>query len=147
MTSPEGRRDRAQPVRLELRRRDAGTLLGALAWVLGSLEIMRDRAAALEDADEVLRAFQTVSPRIERLIEDLSTARERTMTRPEFEQQVEDAYTDVRHAFEQWIQVTALDTLTTAVAQRLEAEGLSPDDLGGLEIPGDESPTDKPPAG
>ena len=125
MTSPEGRLDRAQPVRLSLSRRDAGTLLGALAWVLGALEIMRDRAATAED-DDAMRMFQQVSPKIERLVEQLSAARNASMTRPEFEAQIEDAFAEVRGAFEAWIEMTALDTLTAAVPKRIEEDGLDP---------------------
>ena len=125
MTSPEGRLDRAQPVRLSLSRRDAGTLLGALAWVLGALEIMRDRAAAAED-DDAMRMFQQVSPKIERLVEQLGAARNASMTRPEFEAQIEDAFAEVRGAFEAWIEMTALDTLTAAVTKRIEEDGLDP---------------------
>ncbi len=125
MTSPEGRLDRAQPVRLSLSRRDAGTLLGALAWVLGALEIMRDRAATAED-DDAMRMFQQVSPKIERLVEQLSAARNASMTRPEFEAQIEDAFAEVRGAFEAWIEMTALDTLTAAVTKRIEEDGLDP---------------------
>lgn len=125
MTSPEGRLDRAQPVRLNLRRRDAGTLLGALAWVLGALEIMRDRAAAAGD-DDAIRMSQQVAPQIERLVEQLGAARNASMTRPEFEAQIEDAFAEVRGAFEAWIELTALDTLAAAVAKRIEDEGLDP---------------------
>ena len=125
MTSPEGRLDRAQPVRLSLSRRDAGTLLGALAWVLGALEIMRDRASAAED-DDAMRMFQQVSPKIERLVEQLGAARNASMTRPEFEAQIEDAFAEVRGAFEAWIEMTALDTLTAAVTKRIEEDGLDP---------------------
>ena len=125
MTSPEGRLSREQPVKLELRRRDAGTLLGALAWVLGALEIMRDRAAAAED-DDAMRMFQLVSPKIERLVEQLGAARNASMTRPEFEAQIEDAFAEVRGAFEAWIEMTAIDTLTAAVTKRIETDGLDP---------------------
>lgn len=125
MTSPEGRLNRAQPVRLELPRRDAGTLLGALAWVLGALEIMRDRAVAAED-DDAMRMFQQVAPKIERLVEQLGAARNASMTRPEFEAQIEDAFAEVRRAFEAWIEMTALDTLTAVVTKRIEEEGLDP---------------------
>jgi hypothetical protein len=48
------------------------------------------------------------------------------MTRPEFEEQVEDAFAEVRGAFEAWIEMTALDTLTAAVTKRLTEEGLDP---------------------
>ncbi len=125
MTSPEGRLSRAQPVRLELPRRDAGTLLGALAWVLGALEIMRDRAVAAED-DDAMRMFQQVAPKIERLVEQLGAARNASMTRPEFEAQIEDAFAEVRGAFEAWIEMTALDTLTAVVTKRIADEGLDP---------------------
>ncbi|GMU41326.1 MAG: hypothetical protein AMXMBFR23_21920 [Chloroflexota bacterium] len=117
MTSPEGRRDRAMPVHLEVRRPEAGTLLGALAWVLGALQIMRDRGR-FEDAEEFETIYQRVAPRIERLLEQVSKAREASMTRPEFEEGVEAAYTEVREAFEAWIRLTAIDTLSAAVAAR-----------------------------
>ena len=117
MTSPEGRRDRAMPVHLEVRRPEAGTLLGALAWVLGALQIMRDRGR-FEDAEEFETIYQRVAPRIERLLEQVSRAREATMTRPEFEEGIEAAYTEVREAFEAWIRLTAIDTLGAAVAAR-----------------------------
>lgn len=117
MTSPEGRRDRAIPVHLEMRRPEAGTLLGALAWVLGALQIMRDRGR-FEDAEEFEAIYQRVAPRIERLLEQVSKAREASMTRPEFEEGVENAYTEVREAFEAWIRLTAIDTLGAAVAAR-----------------------------
>lgn len=117
MTSPEGRRDRAMPVHLEVRRPEAGTLLGALAWVLGALQIMRDRGR-FEDAEEFEAIYQRVAPRIERLLEQVSRAREATMTRPEFEEGIEAAYTEVREAFEAWIRLTAIDTLGAAVAAR-----------------------------
>lgn len=122
MTSPEGRRDRAQPIRLELRRPEAGTLLGALAWVLGALQIMRDRGR-LEGNDEPSEfdaMYDDLAPRVERLIEMVGKARESTMTRPEFEEGIESAYTDIRQAFEAWIQLTAIDTFGAALARRIE---------------------------
>ena len=42
------------------------------------------------------------------------------MTKPEFEEQIEAAYAEVREAFEAWIQLTATDTLAIAAATRLE---------------------------
>lgn len=125
MTSPEGRLDRPQPVRLNLSRRDAGTMLGALAWVMGALEIMRDRATNNDDA-AALQMFQQVSPKIDRLVEQLGAARNASMTRPEFEAEIEDAFAEVRGAFETWIEMTALDTLTAVVSRRIETEGLDP---------------------
>ena len=127
MTSPEGRRDRAQPVRLELRRLDAGTLLGSLAWTLGALQIMRDRGH-LEGSDERSEfddMYDQIAPRIERLIEQLVKAREASMTRPEFEEGVESAYSDVRLAFEAWIALTATDTFGAALLGRLEDDEIA----------------------
>lgn len=119
MTSPEGRRDRAQPVNLQLRRADAGTLLGVLAWVLGALQIMRDRGHY--EADEEFHSlYDELAPRIERLVGQVAVAREASTTRPEFEEGIEAAYADVRRAFEAWIQLTAVDTLSAAVASRLD---------------------------
>jgi hypothetical protein len=125
MTSPEGRLDRPQPVRLTLSRRDAGTLLGTLAWVMGALEIMRDRAATAGD-EPATQMFEQVSPKIERLVEQLGAARNASMTRPQFEVEIEDAFAEVRQAFETWIEMTALDTLTAVVTKRIEDEGLDP---------------------
>ena len=119
MTSPEGRRDRAMPVRLQMKRADAGTLMGALAWVLGGLQIMRDRGHAESD-EEFHEVYDKVAPKIERLIEQLNEARRSTMTQPQFEDPIEEAYAEVREAFEAWIQLTATDTLSMAVATRLE---------------------------
>lgn len=125
MTSPESRRNRAQPVHLELRRPDAGTLLGALAWVLGALQIMRDRSHVEDDGapNEYDAIFAEIAPRIERLVEQVGKAREDSMTRPEFEEGVETAYTAVREAFEAWLQLTAIDTLGAALAANLDEGG------------------------
>jgi len=130
VTSPEGRRDRAQPVRLELRRPDAGTLLGSLAWTLGALQIMRDRGhlEGNEERSEFDEMYDQIAPRIERLIEQLGKAREASMTRPEFEEGVESAYSDVRQAFEAWIALTATDTFGAALLGRLDD-----DDVADLE--------------
>ena len=119
MTSPEGRRDRAAPIRLQMRRADAGTLLGALAWVLGAMQIMRDRGHAEHD-EEFHEVYDSIAPKIERLVEQLNEARRSTMTHPRFEEPIEEAYTEVRAAFETWIQLTATDTLAMAAATRLE---------------------------
>lgn len=118
MTSPEGRRDRAQPVRMQFRRADAGTMLGALAWVLGALQIMRDRGHAEED-EEFHELYDQIAPKLERLVEQLNEARRSTMTQPQFEEPIEEAYAEVRNAFEAWIQLTATDTLAAAVATKI----------------------------
>ena len=117
MTSPEGR---SQPVRLQLKREDAGTLMGTLAWVLGALQIMRDRGHAEQD-EEFHDLYEQVAPKIERLVEQLNEARRTSMTQPVFEEPIEAAYAQVREAFEAWIQLTATDTLAMAAATRLES--------------------------
>jgi len=117
MTSPEGR---SQPVRLQMKREDAGTLMGTLAWVLGALQIMRDRGHAEQD-EEFHDLYEQVAPKIERLVEQLNEARRSSMTQPVFEEPIEAAYAQVREAFEAWIQLTATDTLAMAAATRLES--------------------------
>jgi hypothetical protein len=121
MTSPESRGNRAQPVHLELRRADAGTLLGSIAWVMGALQIMRDRAHAEGEhgGTEYDMLYQKLQPRLERIVDQIAKSREASMTRPEFEEGVETAYQDIREAFEKWIQLTAIDTLGAAVASHL----------------------------
>jgi len=127
VTSPEGRNDRAAPIRMQFRRADAGTLLGALAWVLGAMQIMRDRGHA-EGDEEFHELYDSIAPKVDRLIEQLNEARRSTMTQPQFEEPIEAAYAEVRAAFEAWIQLTATDTLAATVASRVEAsaEGTAP---------------------
>ena len=119
MTSPESRSNRPQPLRIQLRREDIGTLLGALAWVLGALQIMRDRGHAEHD-EEFHDVYEQIQPKLDRLLEQVNIARRESMTKPEFEGQIEAAYAEVREAFEAWIQLTATDTLAIAAATRLE---------------------------
>ena len=127
MTSPESRRDRAQPVHLELRRNDAGTLLGAIAWVMGALQIMKDRGHA-ESEEEFHDLHDAIVPRLEALVAQITAAREASVTAPQFEAAADTAYTEVREAFETWIQLTAMDTLSVAVAQRLGPDGRPSED-------------------
>jgi len=124
MTSPESRSNRAQPVHLELRRPDAGTLLGSIAWVMGALQIMRDRAHAEGEhgGTEYDMLYQKLQPRLERIVDQIAKSREASMTRPEFEEGVETAYQEIREAFEKWIQLAALDTLGAAVASHLDED-------------------------
>ena len=124
MTSPESRSNRAQPIHLELRRPDAGTLLGSIAWVMGALQIMRDRAHAEgeHDGTEYDKLYQKLQPRLERIVEQVARAREASMTRPEFEEGVETAYQDIRDALKQCIHLTAIDTLGAAVAAHLDED-------------------------
>ena len=118
-----------RPYALQLTPDGIGTLLGALAWVLGALEIMRDRGHA--EGDEALHELQeALEPRLQSLLTDLAQARAAVEHDPasELGQRVEDAYTRVREAFERWIQLTAVDTTSVAIGQRLadladDAEG------------------------
>lgn len=122
MTSPESRRNRAQPLHLELPRQEAGTLLGALAWVMGAIQIMRDRAHAEGEhgGTEYDKIYQELQPRLERIVERIAKARMESVTLPEFEAGIEAAYADVRRAFEEWIRLTAIDTLGAAVAAHMD---------------------------
>jgi hypothetical protein len=54
-------------------------------------------------------------------LQRIGEARQASLTHPQHEQVVEDAYAEVRRAFETWIQLTATDTLSAAVGHRLEA--------------------------
>jgi hypothetical protein len=97
-----------------------GTLLGVLAWVLGALEIMRDRGHA-EENEELHELQETLEPRLEALLADLAQARAAVEREPssDLSEHVEEAYTRVRTAFERWIQLTAVDTTSVAIGQRL----------------------------
>ena len=121
MTAPEGRRDRAMPLRMQFRREDTGTLLGALAWVLGALEIMRDRGHAEED-EEFHQLYDRIAPKLNF-----------TMTPPRFEEPIETAYAEVRDAFESWIRLTAMDTLAIATAERVDDEHAEGNGAGGAD--------------
>ena len=105
---------------LQLHAEGLGTLLGAIAWVLGALSIMRDRGHA-EGNEELHELQETLEPRLEALLADLAQARgvvERGAD-ADLGERVEDAYTRVREAFERWIQLTAVDTASVAIGQRL----------------------------
>ncbi|MPZ98057.1 MAG: hypothetical protein GEU80_01770 [Dehalococcoidia bacterium] len=111
-----------RPLLLALSREQTGTLLGTLAWVMGALQIMRDRGHA--DADEEFHELHdALMPRLEALLESVSTTRQANPGNPRVEEDLERAYTQVREAFEGWIQLTAVDTLSAAVAHRLDAQG------------------------
>ena len=105
---------------VQLHAEGVGTLLGAIAWVMGALAIMRDRGHA--EGDEELHELQeSIEPRLETLLNDLAMARGAVEggVDTELGQRVEDAYTRVREAFERWIQLTAVDTASVAIGQRL----------------------------
>ncbi len=120
MTMPPQADQPELPVSLEVSRQEAGTLLGALAWVTGALQIMRDRGHA-EGDEELHDLHDALTPRLEAALARIGEARQASITHPQHEQIVEDAYADVRRAFETWIQLTATDTLAAAVGHRLES--------------------------
>ena len=132
MTTPgEPRRVRGEPARPYTVRLDAerlGTLLGAVAWVLGALEIMRDRGHA-EASEEFHELEEQLKPRLELMLMNVAAARQSVETEPDSEltQRVEAAYTQVREAFERWIALTASDTASVAIGQRLAELADDPD--------------------
>ena len=133
---PEPRRVRGQPARPYQVRLDAerlGTLLGSVAWVLGALQIMRDRGHA-EASEELHDLQEQLTPRLEQLLNDVAVARQAAESDPDSElsHRVEQAYTQVREAFERWIRLTASDTASVAIGQRL-AEIAAEGDAGAGE--------------
>jgi hypothetical protein len=106
---------------LALSHEETGTFLGALAWAIGALQIMRDRGYAEAD-EEFQQLYEVVSPRLEGLVERVGAGRQTGPTSPQLEQELEAAFTAVREAFETWITLTAMDTLSAAVAERLARE-------------------------
>ena len=129
MTTPPQADQPERPVPLELSRQETGTLIGALAWVVGALQIMRDRGHAESD-EEFHDLYDALLPRLEATLDRIGEARQASMTHPQHEQIVEDAYAEVRRAFEAWIQLTATDTLSAAVGHRLESATDEPADNG-----------------
>lgn len=127
MTTPPQADQPELPVSLELSRREAGTMLGAIAWVMGALQIMRDRGHAEAD-EEFHELHDALMPRLEATLQRIGEARQASMTHPLHEQVIEEAYAEVRLAFETWIQLTATDTLSAAVGHRLETSGDTPSD-------------------
>lgn len=119
----------ARPYQLRLDAERVGTLLGSVAWVLGALQIMRDRGHA-EASEEFHDLEEQLTPRLEQLLNDVAIARQAAEDDPDsaLSHRVEQAYTQVREAFERWIRLTASDTASVAIGQRLaeiadEAEG------------------------
>ena len=113
MTASRGRQ-----LALGLEAAEAGTLLGAAAWVLGALEIMKDRGHAEGDED-FHDLYDVLTPRLEALVARVSGARMALGDDEEFQQAIDAAYAPVREAFETWIELTAADTFSVAVGQRL----------------------------
>ena len=124
MTSPRGRR-----LSLALEAEEAGTVLGTVAWVLGALEIMKDRGHA-EGEEEFHDLYESLKPKLEALIAKVSGARTALGEGEELQAEIEAAYAPVREAFEAWIELTAADTFSVAVGQRL-AETIDAEDTEG----------------
>ncbi len=110
----------ARPYSLRLDAERLGTLLGSVAWVLGALEIMRDRGHA-EASEELHELQEQLKPRLELMLMNVAAARQSVETEADSElgRRVEAAYTQVREAFERWIALTASDTASVAIGQRL----------------------------
>ena len=122
----------ARPYSLRLDAERVGTLLGAVAWVLGALEIMRDRGHA-EASEEFHDLQEQLKPRLELMLLNVAAARQAVEDEadPELGQRVEVAYAQVREAFERWITLTASDTASVAIGQRLAELGDDADDAAG----------------
>jgi hypothetical protein len=109
------RRPRGYALRLDPE--GCGTVLGTLAWVMGALEIMKDRGHA--SGDEQWHALSDeLMPKLERLVTEIAGARMAAGDDPEREAAVEQAYARIREAFEGWIHVTAADTVAAALDHR-----------------------------
>ncbi len=111
-----GRTDR---IRLALQPEEAGTLLGTCAWVLGALEILKDRGHAVERED-LHELHDELAPAVNRLAAQVGGARGALGANEEIQGAIEAAFARVRAAFESWIEVTAADTMAAALEQRLE---------------------------
>ena len=120
-------------LRISLAARDAGTAIGAVAWVLGALEIMKDRGHAEAD-EEFHDLYESLGPQLNRLAALIAGARSVYPQDHPIHEQVESAYAAVREAFETWIQLTASDTSQVAMGQRI-ASVLDDIDLDEGEAP------------
>ena len=94
-----------------------GTVLGTLAWVMGALEIMKDRGHASGD-ERWHELSDELMPQLERLVSEIAGARMAGAADEQRDAEVEQAYARIREAFEQWIQITAADTVEAALEQR-----------------------------
>lgn len=101
---------------LALDRRETGTLLGVLAWVMGGLEMMRDRAEAVGEPT-LAELHGTIVPRLESMLATMNSSRQHSLllTPGQLEPEVEAAYAEVREAFEAWVELTAYDTAAAAI--------------------------------
>lgn len=104
---------------LALDRQETGTLLGVLAWVMGGLEMMRDRAEAV-DEPTLVELHAAIVPQLEAMLTTMNEARQRSPFEGvgQLEPEVEAAYAQVRQAFEAWIELTAYETAAAAAQTR-----------------------------
>ncbi|MCC6237500.1 MAG: hypothetical protein IT299_07985 [Dehalococcoidia bacterium] len=109
---------RTNQLRFALSGEDAGTLLGALAWVLGALELMKDRGHAEAD-EEFHDLFDELGPALNRVVAQVSGGRAAIRPDDPVQAEIEEAFGKVRAAFERWIVLTAVDTAQAAMASRL----------------------------
>ena len=111
-----------------------GTILGTLAWVMGALEILKDRGHASGD-ERWHELNDDLMPRLERLVAEIAGARMAAGAEDDAANvDIEDAYARMRDAFEQWIQITAADTVEAALGHRqLHEQGAE-----AANLPGDE---------
>ena len=105
-------------LRLSLSGQDAGVVLGSLAWVMGALEIMKDRGHA-EGDEEFHDLYDALTPMLNRVVALISGGRSALSEDDTMQEQIEAAYGQVRAAFETWIELTAADTAQVALGQRL----------------------------
>ena len=112
------------PYQITLDEDGCGTVLGALAWVLGAIEIMQDRGHA--EGDESFHELaEELAPRLTALLAKLAQARAKVEGGADGASRgasVDEAYTRVRSAFETWIELTAIDTTEIAIEQRLASQ-------------------------
>ncbi len=114
MTSDRG----PSSLRLSLTGQDTGVVLGSLAWVMGALEIMKDRGHA-EGDEEFHDLYDALTPMLNRCVALIAGGRSALAEDDQLQQQIEGAYAQVRAAFETWIELTAADTAQVAIGQRL----------------------------
>ena len=102
---------------LRLDAESCGTVLGTLAWVMGAIEIMKDRGHASGD-ERWHELSDELMPKLERLVSEIAGARMAARNDEDLDAEVERAYGRIRDTFEQWIQITAADTVEAALGQR-----------------------------
>jgi hypothetical protein len=106
-------------VRLSLSPQETGTLLGACAWVLGALEILKDRGHS-QDEEELHKLHDELAPAVNRLAALVGGARAAAAEDTATQAEIEESFAHVRGAFERWVRLTAADTMAVALEQRLE---------------------------